>query len=174
MPGLYQIQVEATAPNGDGSLLSQTIRVEAPAAPLVRDTGAARSVATGTPPVVPSPVLEPTPSPARPAPAPAVLDLADEMPPFPGGAAALKAYLAGQTQYPDLARERDIQGKVYVQFVVQPDGSLAAVRLARGIGFGCDEEALRLVRNMPRWVPGMQAGAPVAVRYTFPIIFQLQ
>ncbi len=184
-PGLYQIQIQATDANGGGSLLTQTIRVEAPAATLSRDT--AQPTAAATAPVVtpsaPKPVSNAAPSPnltpaqpaaATPAASSGVLDLADEMPQFPGGASALKAYLARQTRYPDQARERDLQGKVYVQFVVQPDGSLTAVRLARGIGFGCDEEALRLVNSMPRWIPGRQAGAQVAVRYTLPIIFQLQ
>ena len=183
-PGLYQVQIQATDASGGGSLLTQTIRVEAPAAILARDSGVARpAAAQPVTPSAPSPVSSAAPAPAlaparpaaaAPAAASAVLDLAEVMPQFPGGAPALKSYLARQTRYPDQARERDIQGKVYVQFVVQPDGSLTAVRVARGIGFGCDEEALRLVNSMPRWTPGKQGGSPVAVRYTLPIIFQLQ
>lgn len=101
-------------------------------------------------------------------------DFADVMPQFPGGSAALRAYLDSETRYPEQARENELEGKVYIQFVVGTDGSLSDIRLARGIGFGCDEEALRLVRSMPAWVPGSHQGTTQPVRYTLPIIFVLK
>ena len=73
-----------------------------------------------------------------------------------------------------MARESDIQGKVYVQFVVEPNGSISHVQVLRGIGGGCDEEAVRVVQSMPKWKPGKQRGVPVRVQYMVPIVFRLQ
>ena len=72
------------------------------------------------------------------------------------------------------ARESDIQGRVFVSFVVEPDGSITNVEVMRGIGGGCDEEALRLVQSMPNWKPGKVRGSAVRVSYTLPIVFKLQ
>ena len=73
-----------------------------------------------------------------------------------------------------MARESGIQGVVYVTFVVEPDGSISNVRVIRGIGGGCDEEAIRVVKMMPKWIPGNQRGKPVRVQFNMPIKFTLQ
>lgn len=98
----------------------------------------------------------------------------EEMPEFPGGSAALMSYLAKNTRYPALAKSLGINGTVFVSFVVEPDGSISNVQLARGIGGGCDEEAIRVISSLPRWKPGMQAGKPVRVAYSARIVFKLQ
>lgn len=103
-----------------------------------------------------------------------VFKVVEEMPEFPGGAAKLIEYIGKNVKYPMMARESDIQGKVYVQFVVEPDGSISKVQLLRGIGGGCDEEAMRVIQSMPKWKPGKQRGAPVRVQYMVPVIFKLQ
>jgi len=103
-----------------------------------------------------------------------IFKVVEEMPEFPGGTAKLLEYIGKNIKYPMMARESDIQGKVYVQFVVEPDGSISKVTVLRGIGGGCDEEAVRVVQSMPRWKPGKQRGAPVRVQYMVPIVFKLQ
>ncbi len=100
--------------------------------------------------------------------------IVENMPEFPGGESALMEYLAKNTAYPPMAKESGIQGTVYVRFVVEPDGSVSNVTIMRGIGGGCDEEALRVVKNMPRWTPGKQRGKPVRVQFNLPIRFVLQ
>ncbi len=98
----------------------------------------------------------------------------EDQPAFPGGEKARMKYLAENIDYPQLARESGIQGTVYVTFVVEKDGSVTDVRILRGIGGGCDEEALEVVRNMPKWKPGKQRGKPVRVQFNMPIRFTLQ
>ncbi|CAN5415105.1 energy transducer TonB [soil metagenome] len=98
----------------------------------------------------------------------------EEMPTFPGGEAEFYGYLKKNIKYPPMARENGIQGKVYISFVVDKDGNIKDVKMARGIGGGCDEEALRVIRNMPSWKPGKQNGRSVAVSYTVPVNFTLQ
>ena len=78
-----------------------------------------------------------------------VFKVVEEMPEFPGGTAKLLEYIQKNMKYPMMARESDIQGKVYVQFVVEPDGSISKVQVLSGIGGGCDEEAVRVVQSMP-------------------------
>lgn len=98
----------------------------------------------------------------------------EENPEFPGGNAKLLEYVQKNLKYPMMARESDIQGKVYVGFVVEKDGSISNVRVLRGIGGGCDEEAVRVVQSLPKFKPGKQRGNPVRVQYTLPIVFKLQ
>ncbi len=101
------------------------------------------------------------------------LTIAEEMPSFPGGQEALMKYLAGRITYPEDAEENGIQGAVFISFVVERDGGITDVKTLRGIGGGCDEEAVRVVRGMPKWQPGKQNGKLVRVRYTLPIRFKL-
>jgi len=96
------------------------------------------------------------------------------MPEFPGGMAALMKYLAENIKYPSLAKESGIQGRVFINFVVEPDGAISNVKVLRGIGGGCDEEAVRVVERMPKWSPGKQRGKPVRVSYNLPVKFTLQ
>ena len=101
-----------------------------------------------------------------------IFKVVEEMPEFPGGAGKLLEYIGKNIKYPMMARESDIQGKVFVQFVVEPDGNISHVQVLRGIGGGCDEEAVRVVESMPKWKPGKQRGAPVRVQYMVPIVFK--
>lgn len=98
----------------------------------------------------------------------------EEMPEFPGGPAKMLEYIQKNIKYPMMARESDIQGRVFVNFVVEPDGSISNVNVMRGIGGGCDEEAVRVVKSMPAWKPGKQRGSAVRCSFTVPIIFKLQ
>jgi len=95
-------------------------------------------------------------------------------PEFPGGLEALMSFLSKNIRYPAQARDQQIQGRVYLSFVVERDGSVSNITLLRGIGFGCDEEAIRVVGLMPTWKPGRQNGIPVRVYYNLPIKFTLR
>lgn len=92
------------------------------------------------------------------------------MPDFAGN---LNEYLSKKLKYPELAKENNVQGRVTVQFVVNEDGSISEAKVLKGIGGGCDEEALRVINNMPRWKPGMHNGKAVRVYMNIPIVFQL-
>lgn len=99
------------------------------------------------------------------------------MPSFPGGDTAMTKYLSKSVRYPELEKEMGIQGKVYVSFVVLEDGSISDVKLLRGVsgGPGLDNEALRVVKMMPKWTPAKKLdGKPVKVRYTLPINFYIK
>ncbi len=98
----------------------------------------------------------------------------EQAPGFPGGSDALKLYLAKKIRYPKNAYKNDIEGKVVVRFIVEPDGSIANPEILQSLDPECDEETLRVVRKMPMWNPGRQNGAFVAVYYTLPVTFSLQ
>jgi len=100
------------------------------------------------------------------------LATADIMPAFPGGEAALYRFLSNQIRYPEDALRNKIEGKVYIRFVVQADGAITDVDVLRGIGYGCDQEALRVVQMMPRWVPGELGGTKVPVYSSLAIEFK--
>jgi protein TonB len=97
----------------------------------------------------------------------------EQMPAFPGGDDALNAYLSKNINYPQIAQDNDVQGRVIVEFIVGPDGKIRDAHVSKGIGFGCDEEALRVVKTMPAWTPGKQNGRPVNVNYRVPVKFTL-
>lgn len=103
-----------------------------------------------------------------------IFTVVEENPQFPGGEAALYKYLNESIKYPEEAKELGIQGRVFVNFVVETNGSVSNVKVLRGIGGGCDEEAIRVVQSMPKWTPGKQRGIPVRVSYNLPIKFTLQ
>ncbi|MBR1550566.1 MAG: TonB family protein [Bacteroidales bacterium] len=103
-----------------------------------------------------------------------ILDVAEVSPEFPGGVEALYKYLAENIRYPEQAKANKVEGRVFVTFVVEKDGSVTDAKVLRGIGGGCDEEALRVVNAMPRWSPGMQSGVPVRVQFYLPLTFKLQ
>ena len=102
-----------------------------------------------------------------------IFDVVEDQPEFPGGEAALYSYLGENINYPSQARRMGIEGRVYVQFVVDRDGSITQVQAVRGIGAGCDEEAVRVVKAMPKWDPGRQRGRAVRVKMIVPITFKL-
>jgi protein TonB len=87
---------------------------------------------------------------------------------------ALTKYLSENIKYPEQAKKDKIQGKVYISFVVEKDGSVADAKVLRGIGGGCDEEALRVVNAMPKWTPGKMRNTPVRVQFNLPVVFKLQ
>lgn len=95
--------------------------------------------------------------------------IVEEMPEFPGGKEALFAYIGKELKYP----AEDVEGVVYVTFVVEADGSITGVKVLRGIGHGCDEEAVRVVSGMAKWKPGKQRGEAVRVKYNLPIRYKL-
>ena len=103
-----------------------------------------------------------------------IFKIVEEMPAFPGGEAKLMEYVAKNVKYPQIARETGVQGRVYVNFVVEPDGSVSNVSVLRGIGGGCDEEAIRVVKSMPKWKPGKQRGVAVRTQFHLPIKFNLR
>ncbi|PJJ48722.1 energy transducer TonB [Hymenobacter chitinivorans] len=96
------------------------------------------------------------------------------MPEFAGGINALRKYMQSNLRYPKQALANAVSGKVFVSFTVQADGSISDVQVLKGLGYGTDEEAARVVSSMPSWTPGRQNSRPVAVRYTLPITFQYQ
>ena len=103
-----------------------------------------------------------------------VFTIVEEMPSFPGGETERNKFLAENIVYPQQATENGIQGTVYVSFVVDSKGNVTDVKILRGIGGGCDEEALRVVKMMPAWHPGKQNGKLVRVLFNMPIYFKLQ
>lgn len=105
---------------------------------------------------------------------PEIFLIVEEMPSFPGGEGQLVKYLSDNIKYPAIARENNITGTVFVTFVVGPDGSVKDVKVLRGIGGGCDEEAKRVVMAMPKWKAGKQRGKSVSVQYNLPIRFTLK
>lgn len=103
-----------------------------------------------------------------------IFDVVEENAEFPGGLPKMYEFLANNMKYPPMAKEAGVQGKVYVQFIVFKDGSIGEVKVLRGIGSGCDEEAMRVVKAMPKWNPGKQRKVPVSSRFNLPIVFKLQ
>ena len=97
----------------------------------------------------------------------------EEAPQFPGGQNAFGKFLASNIRYPVEARENKVQGKVYISFVVEKSGNLTDLKILKGIGGGCDEEALRVLKNSPVWEPGIVEGKAVRTAYTFPVTFQI-
>ena len=120
-------------------------------------------------------VAAPPPPPApKPEVATKVFDVVEEMPSFPGGQGALMSYLYSNTKYPVVAQENGVQGRVIISFVVERDGSISDVKVARSVDPSLDREAQRVVKSMPRWSPGKQNGSTVRVKYTVPVVFRLQ
>lgn len=102
-----------------------------------------------------------------------IFQVVEEEPEFPGGMEALYKYLGESIKYPQLAKENNIEGKVYVTFVVEKDGSIANPRILRDIGGGCGNEAVRVVKAMPKWKAGKQRGKNVRVQFNLPVSFKL-
>ena len=98
----------------------------------------------------------------------------EQMPQFPGGDAELMKFLSKNIKYPTIAQENGTQGRVIIQFVVERDGSITDVRVARGVDPYLDKEAVRVVKSMPKWIPGKQNGKAVRVKFTVPVMFRLQ
>jgi len=102
-----------------------------------------------------------------------VFTIVEQNPAFPGGQKAMYDFLNKNINYPSQARRMGIDGRVFVQFIIDKDGTITDVKSIKGIGAGCDEEAKRVIQMMPRWNPGKQRGNPVKVKLTIPVFFKL-
>lgn len=103
-----------------------------------------------------------------------VYDFPEVEPEFPGGAGEMNRWIASKIEYPELSKEMGEQGMVYVKFVVGSDGTVQNVKIAKSVSDALDAEAKRVVKMMPKWTPGEQAGRPVPVNFTLPINFQIR
>ena len=111
---------------------------------------------------------EPKPEPEK------VFEVVEQMPSFPGGDKALLEYLSSNIKYPVVAQENGVQGRVVVSSVVEKDGSITDVKVVRSVDPSLDKEAQRVVKSMPKWIPGKQNGSAVRVKYNVPVSFKLQ
>jgi protein TonB len=98
---------------------------------------------------------------------------AEEMPEFPGGNGELLGFFAKNINYPEIAIRAGVEGKVILSFVVDKKGEIKDVNVLKGIGAGCDEEAMRIIKSMPRWNPGKQNGNAILTRINVPVVFKL-
>jgi periplasmic protein TonB len=103
-----------------------------------------------------------------------VYNWAEEMPKFPGGDTELRKFFTQQLVYPEIAKRAEVEGKVILSFIVDKSGNIIDVEVAKSIGAGCDEEAMRVLNIMPRWIPGKQNGNPVLTRINIPVVFKLR
>ena len=103
-----------------------------------------------------------------------IYEVCEQMPIFEGGDAALMKYLTDSVKYPELTKKHGVQGRVVIGFIVEKDGSLTDVKVLRHVDIALDAEALRVVKGMPRWIPGCQDEQLVRVRYNVPVSFRLK
>ncbi len=103
-----------------------------------------------------------------------IFTVVEENPSFPDGIKNMYQYIARNLRYPEPARRANVQGKVFIKFIVRKDGSVSDLQILKGIGFGCDEETVRVLGSMPKWNPGKQNGKPVSVYFTMPVSFVLE
>ncbi len=103
-----------------------------------------------------------------------VFVIVENKPEFPGGDAELMKFISNNIKYPVIAQENGIQGRVICQFVVNKDGSIVDINVVRSVDPSLDKEAIRVIKSMPKWKPGMQRGKAVRVKFTLPIVFRLQ
>lgn len=100
-----------------------------------------------------------------------IFTIVETNPEFQGGNSELHKFLHTQINYPQEASDHNIEGTVYLSVTVEKDGTLTGPKILRGIGYGCDEEAIRLINLMPKWSPGKQRGIPVRVQINLPVLF---
>ena len=103
-----------------------------------------------------------------------VYQIVEQMPEFPGGEAELYHYISKNIRYPQEAKEKGIQGRVFIGFIVEKDGSISNVRNLRGVDSELDAEAIRVIQSLPKWKPGKHKGEFVRVSYQIPIVFKLE
>jgi len=103
-----------------------------------------------------------------------VFQIVEKQPEFPGGIEKMMQFISTNFQYPSIDMENGIEGRVYVSFVVEKDGSISTIKVLRGVSKTIDEEAIRVIKKMPNWTPGEQAGKTVRVKYILPIRAQLK
>ena len=148
--------------------VSDTVSVKTIAHPLSTRTLTKDGIIILDQPAPPDEYIDSDPNPDKP------YVVVEQMPQFPGGDKALIKYLADNLQYPPLARENGIEGRVQVRFVVEKDDSVGAVEILRGVDPSLDKEAIRLVKTLPKFKPGKQNGEAVRVYYTVPVVFRLK
>lgn len=102
-----------------------------------------------------------------------IITFMEQMPEFPGGTEKLMIFIKKELKYPQEAYKNGVQGRVYVQFIVDIDGSIIDVKVIRGVDQLLDEEAIRIIKLMPKWKPGKQNGTPVKVSMTVPVTFKI-
>lgn len=119
------------------------------------------------------PKVEPKPEPKKPEPE-KIFEAVEQQAQFPGGPGALNSWLSKNLNYPELAQQNGVEGKVIVQFVVEKDGSISSPVIARGVDKDLDREAIRVVKKMPKWSPGKNNGVAVRSKFTLPVVFKLQ
>ena len=102
-----------------------------------------------------------------------IFEVVEQNPQFVGGMLKLYEYLGKHIQYPEMAKENGIQGKVFVQFVICKNGKIESAKIVKGVHSSINNEALKVVKSMPNWVPGKQRGVPVKTRFTLPIKFKI-
>lgn len=103
-----------------------------------------------------------------------VFVLVEEPPQFMGGQDSLMRFIKSHLKYPAAAREAKIKGVVHLRFIIEADGRITNAEITRGLGYGCDEEALRVVNEFPKWKPGRQSGKNLRVQYFLPIRFAVE
>ncbi|MCU7371223.1 TonB family protein [Paucibacter sp. O1-1] len=103
-----------------------------------------------------------------------IYSVVEEQPMFPGGIKSMYKFLGENIKYPEAASKANVSGRVFLSFVVTETGEINDVQVLKGIGFGCDAEAVRVLKSFPKWQPGKQDGIPVNVRYNLPIMFYLE
>lgn len=102
-----------------------------------------------------------------------VFVVVEEQAEFPGGMDSMYAYIVKNLKYPEKAKAEGIEGRVFVSFIIEKDGSISNVKILRGIGGGCDEAVVEMIKNMPKWKPAKQRGKPVRCQFNLPIKFEL-
>lgn len=103
-----------------------------------------------------------------------VFEFVEMMPEFPGGQSAMYKFIQQNLKYPPKAQKEEIQGRIILQFIVSESGKIGNIEIIRGIGGGCEEEAIRVMKLMPNWSPGKHKGKKVPVKFTLPIVFKLE
>ena len=103
-----------------------------------------------------------------------VYTVVEEQPVFPGGQSKMYEFMGENMKYPEAASRANVSGRVFLSFVVSETGEIGDIQVLKGLGFGCDEEAIRVLKAFPRWIPAKQDGKPVSVKYNLPINFQLE
>jgi TonB family protein len=121
----------------------------------------------------PGPPEPPEPLPIEYINADTVLTIVEVMPEFPGGSKAFSQYVRDNVIYPEIAKEIGVEGKVFVKFIVHSSGQISSTQIARGVFPSLDQEAMRLIKLMPRWNPGVQNGKTVPVYCILPVVFRL-
>ena len=140
---------------------------------LGREVGTAKVITDSAIPVPPPPPPPPPPPSQKSASNADVYKIAETMPQFPGGDVARVKYMVENIKYPETAKNKGLQGTVYVSFVVEKDGSITNTKVIRGVESSLDAEAFRVVSAMPKWKPGTDKGKPVRVLFNMPIQFKL-